>query len=79
MQGMHHWSSTGKGRRAGARQLPQALPDSLVATFGSLSSQPYWDVVATAFSAVGAIVWVKMFDLLASSGVLEQASTLLLC
>lgn len=60
----------GGSSASSARGLPAAaaLPELLAA----LAESPSRDYYSLLFAAVGAIVWVKVFDLLAAKGVLEK-------
>ncbi|GIL55636.1 hypothetical protein Vafri_11191 [Volvox africanus] len=49
-------------------RTPAVVPDFLA----SLAVSPYRDYYVVVFAAVGAAVWVKIFDLLAVKGALEQ-------
>lgn len=56
-------------QRPGARQQIRASPLEVLSTWKEL---PNWDVSCAAGVAVFAYVWVKVFDRLASAGVLDQ-------
>jgi hypothetical protein len=39
---------------------------------GELAASPYRDTICAVTAAVGALLWVKLFNMLALSGVLER-------
>lgn len=39
---------------------------------GALLASPHWDYVCAVLTAIIALAWVKLFDVLAGSGVLDQ-------
>lgn len=41
-------------------------------SMAAIAASPYWDYVCAVLTAAVALVWVKLFDVLAGSGVLEQ-------
>lgn len=46
---------------------------------GALAASPQWDYVCAVLTAAAALTWVKVFDVLASSGVLDQVRACALC
>lgn len=55
------------------RALPSTTTVSALPEFvGALAASPYRDYYVLAGAAVGAVVWVKLFDYLAANGTLEQ-------
>lgn len=60
-------------RGRGARLAPPAaLPVALAEAIDAAASSPNRDLYCLAFTIVGSLVWVKIFDLLATRGVLDQ-------
>jgi hypothetical protein len=79
----HAWPSPSQPRKqpcssqtpASSRSVTtcRALPLGNISTFGNLN----WDLICAVSAAVAAYTWVKVFDKLATSGIIDQASLLL--
>lgn len=51
---------------------PAALPEALSDALATAAASPYRDFYCLALTVLGSILWVKIFDRLATTGVLEQ-------
>lgn len=69
----HQVGSQRQQHRRPLTQVPcAALPPALVNAAASAYTSPYWDYIWFALAAVGAYIWVKIFNKLASSGAMDR-------
>jgi hypothetical protein len=57
---------------AAARNRAARPPSAVSELIASLAASPYRDYYVLSCAGLGAVVWVKVFDLLAANGTLEQ-------
>lgn len=70
MPAIQQQKSTSRGTKQRCSAVPEALADAL----STVAASPNRDFYCLALTVLGSVLWVKIFDLLATNGVLDQVS-----